>query len=1512
MTEPKVEYSDFEGLSESSSFIESLAKYYSDFLATDFKKGRLPKRRFQTRDTKGRRAGITLEKFPTFLPLINKLFKKEFGTNCAIKIKPKSHQVQLSAVVLAAVDAEIKNIDFDELNYKNDQSGNNYQIAIGNKEADLESENEKFITDLQRNVGAVIGAVLLNKLEPIFRKSASNLVDALISVDEDLAHLIVSPIEATLPSVLYKLISDQDDGPLKEVLDEIFNKNRITELLKEYFSTFSAGDLATEIRELHTVEQLDDNLEFYLYFGNARYKNNSFPLFYMPFKIEYETSEATLNFEPRILVNKKAIDYLAHIIQDATNTRRASPIKDRIIYLEPAQTVFEQINDILEPILRSFQFEGDLSFSGKREKLTNSEVTIVNSLNFALFDKSDESMLTDYEELLQKIEEKSGDLLGFIDELVDSFLTENPTTITNQIHNEWEEAPVERRLVFDSPIPLAEEQRKILAALNNPTGRFVTVEGPPGTGKSHTISAIAFEAILKGQSILVLSDKKEALDVVENKLNDTLSKVRPSDDFVNPILRLGRVGTNFKKILSKQSIEKLRVQHQESKKGHSKRKELYAASKTRLMNSIEEKSHRVEEIDISSVIVHEQKANAFIAKWERKFPKFKEIFDAVGDQYANEISSIEILLTLRDSCIKIDPQIIEFSNEFGGDVSGLKMALKFVYPVRILADETRIFKIAPDIDYSKLSVLRSKINEIRSSKGFFGYAFAKKQINVIRNSIHQLVGYNPRESEGDRIIAEIQGLLDLANKFYSTFFIEYESLIFKALDLKLSHPKVQHDVEYLQKDLAILQAAIDNKDLPFLGKDESILEMLTDVNNESVDFYDDFVGLRNKKKEIEQQFLMPSYNYAGRKREIESYNALKLATEIDSRVIDFAHNRKNDAKAISEIISQKKRFPKKLFGTLLEGFPCMICSLRDYAEYIPLERELFDIIIIDEASQVSIAQAFPAIIRAKKMIILGDRKQFGNVKTSNASKELNTSYFTKVKAALKSERMEFESDLEIRVEKLNIGNSILDFMENLSNFDIMLKKHFRGYPEMISFSSKYFYNNSLQAMKVRGKPVDQILKFVELEHDGKTDIYKNTNEQEALHILDMILHQLESQDLRSVAVITPFTEQQTLISKLFSNHAKYEEFSKLLKFRSFTFDSCQGEERDLIYYSFVATPDKDKLWAVLPKKMDAQDEEELDRNKKLQRMNVAFSRGKEKLIFVHSKPISEFSAGKEALNHYKDQLERAKHQPTSADVDPLSEAEKYVLEWIKQSKVVLQHNPEIQPQFEIGKYLKMLDGKYQHPKYRVDFLLRFWIKGTQRDIIIEYDGFQFHFDNQSEVDAGNWRQYMRAEDVERDHILESYGYPTIRLNKFNTGENPIETINDLIEEVLKNFEDPGDAFTKEVITGTALAHEGLQNKTFKHCKKCEQNKPISKFENPNRVTGYNLYCNVCKPVALPKKKKKPTVPDGKKKCPRCKDNFPLTEFVDKSNPSGKRSYCGKCKKISNRNQAERARAWHNR
>lgn len=1519
MGDMEVEFSDTKHLNEDSSFINSLARYYSDFLATDFKKGRLPKRRFQAMD-KERRVGIRLEKFPSFSIKINKLFSKEFKNNSTIKIKEGSYLTQLPGVVQAAIEAEIKNINFENLNFKNDEAAEKYKLAIIKKDADLESENEIFIMNLRNNVSVEVCSDLLNKLEPVFEKNATNLIESLIAVEESLLNLVTSQIEETLPHVVHKLISNHDDSSLKEVLNENFHEDRIGGLLEDYFSTFSSGDLAKEIRELQNVEQLDDNLEFYLYFGEAKYKNNSFPLFYMPFKIEYESAEAILSFEPRILINKKAIDYLAQILQESTSTKGASPIENRIIYIDPSDKVFEQVDKILEPIIRSFQLDGDLSFLKKKDQLKNSEVTLVNSLNFALFDKSDESMLTDYEELLQKLEKQSEGLLSFINEFVNSFLTENPNTIIDEILDEWDDTGIPDRLVFDTPIPLAEEQRKILSALNHKTGKFVTVEGPPGTGKSHTISAIAFEAILKGQSVLVLSDKKEALDVVENKLNETLSKVRPSDDFVNPILRLGRVGTNFKKILSKKSIDSLRTQHREIKNSQSERKDRYNIVVNNLKNSINEKSDQVEKIDTKKIFEYEKSLDIFINEY-KEYKNLKEIFSPTGNKYSIEISGIKTLIELRDLCMSLDSKIIDFAENFGEDIEDLKSPLEFILLVKDLAKKTKIFDDAPDIDISKLETLHAKIEEVKSSKGLFGYFFSGSKINLIKDSINQLIGYNFVESHGDLIIKELKDLHGRANRFYNELGDIYdarEDLVSFAqsidedpVSFSLSIKEDIQDIRNFISNLERLKKILDNDNLLFLDDDSTILEVLIDPDNEDAVFYESFVDLMEDKKKIEEKFVLTDYNYVARKHEIENYNALELATQIDKRVIDFADDYKNDVKTLATIISQKKKFPKDKFNILKQAFPCMICSLRDYAEYIPLERELFDIIIIDEASQVSIAQAFPAIIRAKKMIILGDRKQFGNVKTSNASKEINNAYFKKVKSDLEADKGMISTDLEVRAEKLNIGNSILDFMENLSNFDIMLKKHFRGYPEMISFSSKYFYGGSLQAMKVRGKPIDQVLKFVELTHDGKVDKYKNTNEQEALEILDMVLKQLEDGDFRSIAIITPFTEQQTLISKIFSNHEKYDEFIKKLKFRSFTFDSCQGEERDIIYYSFVATPLKDRLWAVLPKTMDAQDEEELDSNKKLQRMNVAFSRGKEKLIFVHSKPISDFSAGKEALNHYKAELARAKIPPTSDDVDQNSEAEKRVLEWIKQSSVYVMHQPEIHTQFEISKYLAMLDPNYRHPNYRVDFLLRFDINGTHRDIIIEYDGFEFHFDNHSEVDAGNWRQYLTAKDIEREHILASYGYPTIRLNKFNTREDPIKTISDLIEEVLNNFDDKGDALTREVIANTAAAHEGLKDGTYKHCKKCDKSKPIIDFAKPETVSGYGRYCNEClKPIQRKARlKKKSKVKSGHKKCPNCKKIFPNNEFIDPTTASGKRRLCSSCKRISVAKQELASARW---
>ena len=82
-------------------------------------------------------------------------------------------------------------------------------------------------------------------------------------------------------------------------------------------------------------------------------------------------------------------------------------------------------------------------------------------------------------------------MLDAFEALVSSFLTENPLSVDGEIEREWDETETADRLVFQSPLPLAEEQRKVLSAIRNQDAKFIIVEGPPGTGKSHTITAIA-------------------------------------------------------------------------------------------------------------------------------------------------------------------------------------------------------------------------------------------------------------------------------------------------------------------------------------------------------------------------------------------------------------------------------------------------------------------------------------------------------------------------------------------------------------------------------------------------------------------------------------------------------------------------------------------------------------------------------------------------------------------------------------------------------------------------------------------------------------------------------------------------------------------------------------------------------------------------------------------------------------------------------------------------------------
>src|SRR3989442_5158967 len=119
-----------------------------------------------------------------------------------------------------------------------------------------------------------------------------------------------------------------------------------------------------------------------------------------------------------------------------------------------------------------------------------------------------------------------------------------------------------------------------------------------------------------------------------------------------------------------------------------------------------------------------------------------------------------------------------------------------------------------------------------------------------------------------------------------------------------------------------------------------------------------------------------------------------MTDEIDRRFVEFVEKSRTTAKTLGGVIKAKQQFPQDAFEGLKEAFPCIIAGIREFAEYVPLKQEVFDVVVIDEASQVSVAQAFPALLRAKKVVVFGDQKQFSNLKSANAIITLNQGYLT--------------------------------------------------------------------------------------------------------------------------------------------------------------------------------------------------------------------------------------------------------------------------------------------------------------------------------------------------------------------------------------------------------------------------------------------------------------------------------------------------------------------------------------
>jgi very-short-patch-repair endonuclease len=548
-----------------------------------------------------------------------------------------------------------------------------------------------------------------------------------------------------------------------------------------------------------------------------------------------------------------------------------------------------------------------------------------------------------------------------------------------------------------------------------------------------------------------------------------------------------------------------------------------------------------------------------------------------------------------------------------------------------------------------------------------------------------------------------------------------------------------------------------------------------------------------------------------------------LDHELDGRFRNLQHYA-GDVARILIAIKSGKRLSEDQARTLFKSLACVIAEPGLISRHFPMSEDLVDYLIIDEASQVSIAESISLMLRAKQVIVFGDELQYGAVGAVNISERYAAQYFKDIlrdyaldKGVVISDgerdRLAREAVQEVSADDVEcshmepvsaatkewlknfrVRTSTLDFAKALQNYSGSLNIHFRSFPEIISYSNEFFYRQSqidLVPNRIRTKPIAEVLRFIPVETKGNSGRNVNLDEIEAVKA---DLERLHASGFKgSLGVICSFKEQASRMEELLRQELPFHpELERDHRFRVWFVGDVQGEERDLIYYSLVQDKKLDNadLVSIYPKVGGTADN---IRRLKMQRLNVGFSRAKDTMVFVHSMPLNEYSDTRlgDALKHYWNIREACIDNYVTDETVFGSPAEKRLYSLIIQTPFYQRQRGccRLMAQFEIGKYIRQEFHKFI-PPYRVDFLMTLGQNGKEKSLIIEYDGVEFHTRNPDVVTAQTFDQEYLEYDIQRQLELESFGYGFLRINKFSLqprqkGETPVAVLNERLEKAFQ-------------------------------------------------------------------------------------------------------------------------------
>lgn len=568
----------------------------------------------------------------------------------------------------------------------------------------------------------------------------------------------------------------------------------------------------------------------------------------------------------------------------------------------------------------------------------------------------------------------------------------------------------------------------------------------------------------------------------------------------------------------------------------------------------------------------------------------------------------------------------------------------------------------------------------------------------------------------------------------------------------------------------------------------SNLEVFDDTfANIDGEYVKEYVSHKRKEQDVREFFdAVVTDSFADTSIEYQQILGVELQHMLNRNFLQFVKENSQFVTSFAESLRQRRKLSAVDASRALKLFPCVATDIRGLSSIFPLSSDLFDLVIIESADSMTIAEALPAALRAKKLLVIGDSQRASEPKMP-LHEAMNLLYTDGLSAALRTELASESADTKNTViakqeATFLADKSALEFFSTYANYDISFKKQYGTYEELAAFGNRYYYDSQPVSLMSRTTPLAEVIKFSEVK-PSKDQVARFTNAAEVEYIVEHLQRLKDQGYTGTISIVTPFVEQAVLLQKEL-DECVITDWFELRDLRVMTFDNRRNHTSDYTYYSFVASGSFNEIAQKLPSAIGF---DAFPGDTRSHRLLAGFSGGRQTAHFVHSMPIESYSGALgETLKFYNNRVHGAVSVKGGAATDVLLAAETNIDRAVEKTNFVKKYEDRMSflTKYPFGNYIKPLSPDYQKPLYKMYFL----VEVDARPIVIEFDDFRERFLQNTKEDT----PYLSPQDIYGYKLLEGYGYRFLRLNKFNIGSDPVRTLDTYLNDLVRVPSWPAD------------------------------------------------------------------------------------------------------------------------